>query len=406
MKPFVFTGLSPNTRSVDAWLAFKMLFFAKKDKKNAVVKLEHWFRKYFGVEHAYCVDSGRAALQLALSAGGIQAGDEVILQAFTCIVVSNAITALGATPVYVDCQNDYLINPDLVEAAITSKTKALIIQHTFGAAADVQNLNAIAKKHGLLVVEDCAHALGESYNGTLLGNFGDMAIFSFGSDKVISGVRGGVVLANIHRPDLGLALKNLQSKLPKFPISKEIQHLLHPIFFYFGKKTYHLGIGKALLYVAKKLRLMNRIIDQTEKQGRVPKYFPAQLPGSLATLAFNQIKHLDAWNSIRKNIVTQYVQSLKNKKSVQRVGETSMWLRFPVQVSDPKAFRVAAVAKGVFLGDWYSTAIAPSDSNYEAAQYTKGSCPVAENIGKGIINLPTDPSLTKTDLNRIISLFS
>lgn len=405
MKPFVFTGLSPNTRAADAWLAFKLLL-GVREKKDSVQKLEHWFREYFAVEHAYSIDSGRAALQLALKAGGVKSGDEVIVQAFTCIVVSNAVTALGALPVYVDCKEDYLIDADKVETVITAKTKAIIIQHTFGAAADVEKLVAVARKYNLLVVEDCAHSLGGSVNGTLLGKFGDLAIFSFGSDKVISGVRGGMVMANQNRPDLGLAVKDLQSKLPRFPVAKEIQHLLHPIFFYWGKKTYHLGIGKALLFTAKKLRLMNRIIDQTEKQGRASTYFPAQLPGTLAALAYNQIKNLDTWNHTRKEVALFYVKALKSKKSVQRLGNQNMWLRFPVQVIDPRAFRLAAVAQGVFLGDWYGTPIAPGDSDFKAAHYKIGSCPVAENLGKGIINLPTDPNLTQADLNRIVSLFS
>lgn len=406
MKPFVFTGLSPNTRAADARLAGALLCFGQTEKREAVKKLELWFKNYFAVDHAYAVDSGRAALQLALTAGGVKPGDEVILQAFTCIVVSNAVTATGAVPVYVDCQEDYLIDTSQVEAAITSKTKAIVIQHTFGAAAEVEKLVKLAHKHNLLVVEDCAHSLGGSVNGTLLGNFGDLAIFSFGSDKVISGVRGGMVIANQNRPDLGLVLKDLQSELPRFPVTKEIQHLLHPIFFYWGKKTYHLGIGKALLFAAKKMRLMNRIIDQTEKQGRVPVYFPAQLPATLAALALNQIKHLDTWNQVRKDTAAWYAQALKNKKSVQILGNQTMWLRFPVQVADPKAFRLAAVAQGVFLGDWYSTPIAPGDSNFQAAHYHNGSCPQAESLGKGIINLPTDPSLTKEDLSRIVNLFS
>lgn len=408
MKPFVFTGLSPNTRGEDARLAFRLIFTGLWENyaNDSVKKLQHWFREYYSVEHAYAVDSGRAALQVALQAGGVQKGDEVILQAFTCVVVSNAVTALEAVPVYVDCKEDYLINADLVEAAITSKTKAIIIQHTFGAPAELQKLVALARKHKLLIIEDCAHSLGESSNGTLLGNFGDLAIFSFGSDKVISGVRGGMVIANKNCSELGLKLQEIQAALPCFPLIKELQHLLHPIFFYFGKKTYHLGIGKAILYTAKKLHLMNRIIDQTEKQGKASSYFPAKLPVTLATLAYNQIKHLDAWNRIRKGTASFYANSLEGKKSVQRVGKATMWLRFPVQVNDPMKFRRDAAAQGVYLGDWYSTPIAPSDIDLHATNYTKGSCPVAENIGKGIINLPTDPSLTKTDLNRIISLFS
>jgi len=407
MKPFIFTGLSPNTRAEDALRAWKLLLTWPwvQGSYSAVQKIEDWFKIYFGVEHAYAVDSGRAALQLALEAGGIQKGDEVILQAFTCVVVSNAVTALSAKPVYVDCDEQYVMDPKLVAKAITPKTKAIIIQHTFGAPAPVVELVNLAKQHNLLVVEDCAHALGATVGGALLGTFGDLAIFSFGSDKVISGVRGGLVLANKQRADLGQKLQQLQAQLPRFPIFKEWQHLHHPLFFYFGKKTYHWGLGKALLYGAKKLRLMNRIIDQTEKQGRVPDYFPARLPATLAVLAYHQLAHLDVWNKIRQKNAQYYADQLMSKKSIQSLGNNQMWLRFPIQVMEPKQIRARAAQKGIFLGDWYSTAIAPSDANAQVAGYVVGSCPVAERLGRGIVNLPTDPSLSSADLDQVVSLF-
>ena len=401
MEKYIFTGFSPNTRAEDARLALKLLFFKPRD--TSVTKLEKWFKEYYGVKEAFATDSGRSALQLALAATGIGQGDEVLVQAFTCIVVSNAITNLRAMPVYVDCKQDYLVDPGKVEEKITPKTKAIIIQHTFGAGAEVERLVAVARQHNLLVIEDCAHALGGTKDGKLLGTFGDLAMFSFGTDKVISGVRGGMVISN--NEQFLTRLRELQAKLPKFPIFKEFQHLLHPVFFYWGKKTYHLGIGKVMLYLGQKLHLTNRIIDPLEKQGRVPGYFPAKLSPALATLALNQIKHLDSWNKKRLEIAEFYVENLKNKKSVQSLGNGEMWLRFPVQVVNPQELKTKARACHIILGDWYATPVAPADASAKAANYLIGSCPEAEKLGQGIVNLPTDPSLTKADLTRIIDLF-
>lgn len=405
MEKYIFTGFSPNTRAEDVSLACKLIFLWQWQlvTSQSVKKLEQWFREYYGVSDAYAVDSGRSALQIALAAGGIGPGNEVLVQAFTCMVVSNAVTNLGAVPVYVDCASNYNIDPNLIEAAITPQTKAIIIQHTFGAPADVEKIRQLARKHNLLILEDCAHALGGTKNGQLLGTFGDLAIFSFGSDKVISGVRGGMIITD--NPVLGAKLKKIQVQLPRFPVFREWQHLLHPIIFYWGKKTYHLGIGKIKLYLAKKLHLINRIIDQSEKQGGASKYFPATLPSSLATLALNQIKHLDTWNKQRQENVEFYLENLKNKKSIQILGDRGMWLRFPVQVLNPQELKNKARARQIILGDWYVTPIAPIDASAKAANYRPGSCPEAEKLGQGIINLPTDPSLTKADLNRIIDLF-
>lgn len=405
MMSFIFTGFSPNTRRTDAWLAFKLLFTWQWQNYFGVStkKLEQWFREYFTVAHAVTFDSGRSALEKALHVAGVTSGDEVIVQAFTCIVVSNAITHLSAVPIYADCTDEYTLNPTEVGKKINTKTKAIIIQHTFGNPAQMYELLAIAKAHNLIVIEDCAHSLGGEYNGKLLGTFGDLAMFSFGSDKVVSGVRGGMVITN--NKEYGEQLRTIQTQLPTLSFITQLQHLLHPIFFWIGKNTYHFFIGKIILFFGQKLHLINRIIYRTEKQGRVSNWFPAQLPNAFAALALFQIKNLDTWNKIRQANATFYVEQLMNKKSIQVNGNPRMWLRFPIQVSDPITFKKTARANNIILGDWYSTPIAPADSSASAAQYESGSCPNAEKIGQHILNLPTGPFLTDTDRDRVIALF-
>lgn len=405
MKRFIFTGFSPNTSFSDAIRAFTWLFQPWRwSAKDAVEKLEYWFREYFLCQYAVAFDSGRSALEKSLQVAGIKAGDEVILQAFTCVVVANAITRLGAVPLYVDCLDDYTINPSKVEPKITPKTKAIIIQHTFGAPAHLEELLTIAKIHHLVVIEDCAHSLGAIYKGQLLGTFGDLAMFSFGSDKVISGVRGGMVITNNKK--YGEALKNIQLHLPGLSFLIQLQHLLHPIFFFLGKRTYHLVIGKIILFVAQKIRLINRIIDPPEKQGRAPDWFPAQLPNPLANLALEQIKNLDLWNKIRKKNAAFYARELMNKLSVQQLGTEQTWLRFPIQVSNILELKEKARRNNIILGDWYSCPIAPRDSSPSAAGYVSGSCPNAEKIGQSMVNLPTDPVLLFKEQERVVALFS
>lgn len=403
MKRFIFTGFSPNTTAADAWLAFKLLFTSESSAGNATHRLEEWFKAYFACNYAVSFDSGRTALEKALQAGGVGPADEVIVQALTCVVVANAITNLGAVPVYADCADEYTHNPAEVKKNITPKTKALVIQHTFGAPANLDALMAIAREHNLLVVEDCAHALGGTYNGKLLGTFGDVAMFSFGSDKVVSGVRGGMAITN--NESIGKKLISIQKTLPALPTLKIFQHLLHPIFFWAGKKTYHIFVGKLILWLGQALHLINRIIYSPEKQGRVPRWFPAQLSNSLALLALEQIRHLDAWNKIRQKNAAWYKEKLMNKNSVQKVGGAENWLRFPVEVENPRALRHKALKSNIVLGDWYSCPVAPCDSSANAAHYAVGSCRNTERIGKSIVNLPTDPSLSQADLERVEALF-
>lgn len=213
----IHTSLSPNTESDDLWLAFKLLFQPWKWKRGSSVRLlEQRFAHEVQAQQAISFQRGRDALFILLQSLGIAEGDEVILQAYTCVVVPNAIQFLGATPVYVDIEKEgFNMDPALIEAAITPKTKALIIQHTFGEPADIEAIQAICKRHKLFLIEDCAHSLGSTHQGKPVGSFGDAAIWSFGRDKVISSVWGGMVTTN--QDELAHLVRSQQKALPTLP---------------------------------------------------------------------------------------------------------------------------------------------------------------------------------------------
>ncbi|MBU1167833.1 aminotransferase class I/II-fold pyridoxal phosphate-dependent enzyme, partial [Patescibacteria group bacterium] len=147
-------------------------------------KLIEKFQAYFQGYEAVSFGSGRAALYYLLKSFGVTTGDEVIVQAYTCVSVPNSIVWLGAKPVYVDVRNDFNMDPELIEPAITSKTKVILTQNTFGKPADIRRIKDIAEKHNLILIEDAAHALGAEVASQKIGGFGDGAIFSFGRDKV------------------------------------------------------------------------------------------------------------------------------------------------------------------------------------------------------------------------------
>ena len=161
---------------------------------------EENFAKYVGKKYAVTTNSGTSALHLALMALNIGKDDEVILPALTIGSCYFAIWQTGAKAVSVDVDaKTYNINPNLIEAKITSKTKAIMLVHLYGQACDMDKIQAIAKKHRLLIIEDAAQAHGATYKGQMLGSFGDLSCFSFYANKLITAGEGGSVLTDSKR---------------------------------------------------------------------------------------------------------------------------------------------------------------------------------------------------------------
>jgi perosamine synthetase len=160
-------------------------------------KFENGFSKYSDCQYGAAVSNGTVALHLALVALGIGKGDEVIVPDFTYAATVNTVLHANATPVIVDIEeNSWCIDSNEIEKAITSKTKAIIPVHIYGQACDMGAIMAIAKKHNLKVIEDCAEAHGAMYGGQKVGSFGDIGCFSFFGNKVITTGEGGMCVTN------------------------------------------------------------------------------------------------------------------------------------------------------------------------------------------------------------------
>jgi len=160
-----------------------------------LVEFETAMATYIGAPHAVGVSSGTAGLHLALLALGVGAGDEVIVPSFTFVAVANAVRYVGATPVFADIDAETLnLDPESVESAITPSTRALIVVHTFGRPAAMVALMAMARRHGLLVIEDACEAIGAELAERRMGSFGDAAVFAFYPNKQITTGEGGMVV--------------------------------------------------------------------------------------------------------------------------------------------------------------------------------------------------------------------
>ena len=176
------------------------------------------FALYQGAKHGICVANGTVSLELALKAAGIKAGDEIIVPCLTWLATGATPINVNAVPVFVDVtEKDYTIDCDLVEKAITNKTRAIIPVHLGSSIADLDRLKEICKKYHLILIEDCAHAHGAKWNHQGVGSHGDFGSFSFQSSKLMTAGEGGIVLTNqeIYKEKL-LSLVNCGRKEPGY----------------------------------------------------------------------------------------------------------------------------------------------------------------------------------------------
>jgi perosamine synthetase len=406
IKP-ISISLSPNTEKDDILLAFKLKFQPWKWKEGKETEeLEDEFKNYLGLKYAISFNSGRSSLMAILNSLGFEKGSEVFMQAFTCNAVANPIIWAGLKPVYVDCcEDNFNINTEDLRKKIGPKTRAVIVQNTFGLPADMDEISEICRQNGLILIEDCAHSLGAEYKGKKVGTIGKVSFFSFSRDKVISSVYGGMVATNDDA--LAQKIKAYQGKIGYPSCCWIFQQLLHPVLMnWLILPTYKI-FGKYLLVLFQSLHILSKAVHQKEKKGLVPGYFPKRTPNALAALAKNQFKKLEKFNNHRKEIADFYYQELLNTKyqiTDTKYKEGNIFLRFSVKHQDAHKIIREAWRQNLLIGDWYTGAIAPSSTKMEKMQYIPGSCPIAEKLVKITLNLPTHINISP-DEAKIITKF-
>jgi len=369
----ILISLSPNTKKDDIWLAFKLVFKPWKWKKGKEIeRLEKEFREYLDVKHAISFNSGRSAFLALLKSLNLKQGDEVLLQAFTCNAAVNPIFWAGLKPVYVEC-NEKTLNIDIedLKRKITHstgswqapKSRAVVVQHTFGLPANMDEVLKICKENNLILIEDCAHSLGAKYRDKKVGTFGKAAFFSFGRDKIISSV-----------------------------------YVILPLYGFFE-------LGRWVLLFFQKTKVLSKAVHKKEKQGRQPSYIPKKMPNALAILALNQFKKLEKIISHQKEIAKLYDESLKDKRfTLPQESSGRIYMRYPVLIEGYETDEILKKArkKKIFLDDgWRKTPIVPPDTDQEKMGYIFGSCPKAEKVAKTILNLPTHINISKKQAQKI-----
>jgi len=380
-------------------------------KGKAIAELEEEFKKYLGVKYAVSFNSGRSAFYAILKSLYSRShspvnGSKVLLQAFTCNAVPNPVLWAGMEPVYADCDKENF-NIDIRDLKYTNGSMILIVQHTFGLPANMDEILKICREKNLILIEDCAHSLGAEFKNQKVGTFGRAAFFSFSRDKVISSVYGGMAVTNDDK--LGESLRQARTEFGLPSSFWVFQQLLHPIFLHYVILPIYnfLDLGKIFLVLSQWLHVLSKAVSWKEKRGLRPDYFPKALPNALAALALNQFKKLDKFYRHRHKIAQYYRENLKDTNFVlphENEFTKQSYLRFTVK--HPRAHEIIYEAwhkQNILLGDWYTTPIAPHDTKLDEMKYKKGSCPNAESLAKQTLNLPTHINISQKDADRIIA---
>lgn len=397
-------GMAPTIQPDDLMRALAALVTPWKwTNGDDLSTLHRWFKKEFSTNTVVLFNSGRAALYAILKSMNIGKGDEVLLQAFTCVAVPNSVLWVGATPVYVDTiEHGYTMSPADLKKKITPKTKAIIVQHTFGYPDDMDTIMKLAHIHKLYVIEDCAHSLGNTAQGKKIGTFGTAAFFSFGRDKVVSSTFGGAAITN--DKTIAASLED-QYKHISFPsVIWILKQLLYPLFMAIILPLYTIHIGKILLELLKRIHLLSMPIDSVEYYCEHPAIYPKRFPNALAGIILGQLSKLTTFQQQRKKAASLYFDRLNHISIGMPPKTTEPLIRFSLHVEDPYRLYAWAKKRNIILGNWYSHVIDPIGVDLEQVGYKKGSCPNAEYHAPTIINLPTAPILSEKEIMKVINV--
>ncbi len=351
-----------------------------------VQNFENEVAKYLGVKHAIGCSSGTAALILALRACNVKPGDEVITTPFTFFATAEAIACIGAIPVFVDVkQDDYNIDPAKIEAAITEKTKAILPVHIFGSPCDMDSIMAIARKHGLKVIEDDAQAIGSEYKGRKAGTLGDVGCFSFYPTKNLGGCGdGGMVTTN--DDDLNTILRAFREHGAGQNGAKSLELLE--------------GVKEELKTSEQETELYNPY-----------KYFNyliaynSRLDALQACVLSIKLKHLDEFNAKRAHIAQRYLDGLTDqiRRPVYSAENKCCWHQFVIR-SDYKNELCAYLSEHeVGNGTFYPVPLHQQKAfNKSNCKNPGASLPVAEEISSQSVCLPIFPEMEEEQIQYVI----
>jgi dTDP-4-amino-4,6-dideoxygalactose transaminase len=376
------------TNDWNEWLAAWPALVTPAGARDAVRAFEAEAARRCDCKHAVAFGAGRMALYAILEALDFAPGDEIVVPGFTCTVVPNAMVYRGIRPVYADIDSvTFNVDPDCVERAITPRTRAVYLQHTFGVNCDVERLRDIAMRRGLRVIEDAAHSLGARHQGRAHGSLGDVAFFSTDRTKVVNTHLGGCAVTN----DDGIARRLALVQERAVPLGPLTSRRMVASFLaeYFWRDPALFWIGRPVVGLLRRAGALFTWSD--EEMDAIPAGYPypSRLVPALARLGVSQLASLDE-NLRHRRAIARLLEGRIGWYGDRLAGrlDDQAWLRYSFLIRDRSAFE-ARFGERIDLGIWFPHNIFGRERDPEAVGYVRGSCPVAERTARHIVNFPT-----------------
>jgi 3-amino-5-hydroxybenzoate synthase len=326
-------------------------------------QLEKEFARYQGASHALSVMNGTQAIEVVLGALGIGRGDEIIVPAFSFISTASAVLCVNAAPVFVDVKPDtYCMDPDKIEAAITSRTRAIIPVHMAGHSADMDRILAVARNHNLRVIEDAAHAHGAEWKGRRLGALDIAGIFSFQAGKLMTAGEGGMILSN---DEEFIERCFLYGNCGRPKTDRSYQHGL------LGSNSRMSEIQAAILRA--QLQRVDEQIELRERYARLLDEMLSQIPGIVP-----QATDPRANRNPHYMYMFRYDEAAFDDLSRQTFVDALIAEGIPAFVAYKAIHQTPVFRNGAFEPRWR-----PDDPLLP--DYSQVSCPVAEEIGDNVV---------------------
>lgn len=384
--------------------AVQVMLFGNPGYGAAAERVERYFAGRFEGKDAVAFPSARAGLASALRALGVGPDDEVLVTGYTCSAVAVAVLSAGAKPVYVDIDpRSFAMAPDRAKACVTARTRAIVVQHTYGIPSDVRRLCALAQTCGLAVIEDAALALGSAIGDRALGTFGHASVFSFELSKTVTAGWGGIVVTRSQ--ELGGNLRAIREKggrMKRIAAARRLfqvgaSGLLYRPEMYRFTKYFIAGMFR--------LRLFRPSASAAESAGRLaPDAFEA--PADLHwRIVERQLARLGHTLQRAAEIARRYIAVLVAFGwSPFEIGEAVRLCRFPVLVKDPAQWISFFGAHGFEIGRWFDAPVSPWPQDPRLLKFVDGSCPNAALLSRHVINFPVHSRLSDVDVDRFCDL--